>query len=290
MDISYWLELFCWDHIEETGMSQPSCHWSIRGRMFVVHRGFSSLCSYLGLGLMSARLAILGGVEGKPCKLWVLKSWLWAESALLCCRERGHLSPSHWSEGAWVVCKFLSPWLIVFETNTDGDTSRSQKTWILANLRGCVALKPRLCLEMHYWACGTERSRAGDEGAKIYSLCFSLTCHYFTSAVGEGEELISPCLPPGFKSEWQHAEIVYKIKGQKAGIVLYRSLFLSKPASSKVNYIPSASWKLSVCTLLSNFLDMLLKRFYRCCLSCCGVSVQSVKLLVVMQLELSTLF
>lgn len=146
MDISYWLELFCWDHIEETGMSQPSCHWSIRGRMFVVHRGFSSLCSYLGLGLMSARLAILGGVEGKPCKLWVLKSWLWAESALLCCRERGHLSPSHWSEGAWVVCKFLSPWLIVFETNTDGDTSRSQKTWILANLRGCVALKPRLVL------------------------------------------------------------------------------------------------------------------------------------------------
>lgn len=146
------------------------------------------------------------------------------------------------------------------------------------------------CLEMHYWACGTERSRAGDEGAKIYSLCFSLTCHYFTSAVGEGEELISPCLPPGFKSEWQHAEIVYKIKGQKAGIVLYHSLFLSKPASSKVNYIPSASWKLSVCTLLSNFLDMLLKRFYRCCLSCCGVSVQSVKLLIVMQLELSTLF
>jgi len=73
------------------------------------------------------------------------------------------------------------------------------------------------------------------------SLCFSLTCHYFTSAVGEGEELISPCLPPGFKSEWQHAEIVYKIKGQMAGIVLYHSLFLSKPASSKVNYIPSAS-------------------------------------------------
>ncbi|XP_030303853.1 ectonucleoside triphosphate diphosphohydrolase 6 [Calypte anna] len=39
----------------------------------------------------------------------------------------------------------------------------------------------------------------------------------------EGEELISPCLPPGFKSEWQHAEIVYKIKGQKAGEPLYES-------------------------------------------------------------------
>ncbi|XP_058690656.1 ectonucleoside triphosphate diphosphohydrolase 6 isoform X1 [Poecile atricapillus] len=41
--------------------------------------------------------------------------------------------------------------------------------------------------------------------------------------LGEGEELISPCLPPGFKSEWQHAEIVYKIRGQKAGEPLYES-------------------------------------------------------------------
>ncbi|NWI90597.1 ENTP6 diphosphohydrolase, partial [Pitta sordida] len=39
----------------------------------------------------------------------------------------------------------------------------------------------------------------------------------------KGKELISPCLPPGFKSEWQHAEIVYKIKGQKAGEPLYES-------------------------------------------------------------------
>ncbi|NWH81428.1 ENTP6 diphosphohydrolase, partial [Piaya cayana] len=41
--------------------------------------------------------------------------------------------------------------------------------------------------------------------------------------LGEGEELISPCLSPGFESEWQHAEIVYKIKGQKAGEPLYES-------------------------------------------------------------------
>ncbi|NWI08716.1 ENTP6 diphosphohydrolase, partial [Crypturellus soui] len=41
--------------------------------------------------------------------------------------------------------------------------------------------------------------------------------------LGEGEELISPCLSPGFKSEWEHAEIVYKIKGQKAGEPLYES-------------------------------------------------------------------
>ncbi|NWS76532.1 ENTP6 diphosphohydrolase, partial [Crotophaga sulcirostris] len=39
----------------------------------------------------------------------------------------------------------------------------------------------------------------------------------------EGEELVSPCLPPNFKSEWQHAEIVYKTKGQKAGEPLYES-------------------------------------------------------------------
>lgn len=39
-----------------------------------------SLCSYLGLGLMSARLAILGGVEGKPCKSWaVLRCWFCAQ-------------------------------------------------------------------------------------------------------------------------------------------------------------------------------------------------------------------
>ncbi|NWY06097.1 ENTP6 diphosphohydrolase, partial [Nothoprocta ornata] len=41
--------------------------------------------------------------------------------------------------------------------------------------------------------------------------------------LGEGEELVSPCLSPDFKSEWEHAEIVYKIKGQKAGQPLYES-------------------------------------------------------------------
>ncbi|XP_077670387.1 ectonucleoside triphosphate diphosphohydrolase 6 isoform X3 [Eretmochelys imbricata] len=35
-------------------------------------------------------------------------------------------------------------------------------------------------------------------------------------ALKEGEELISPCLSPGFQCEWEHAEIVYRIKGQKA--------------------------------------------------------------------------
>ncbi|XP_006259302.1 ectonucleoside triphosphate diphosphohydrolase 6 isoform X1 [Alligator mississippiensis] len=39
----------------------------------------------------------------------------------------------------------------------------------------------------------------------------------------EGEELISSCLSPGFKTEWEHAEIVYRVKGQKAGEPLYES-------------------------------------------------------------------
>ncbi|XP_029768710.1 ectonucleoside triphosphate diphosphohydrolase 6 isoform X2 [Terrapene carolina triunguis] len=42
-------------------------------------------------------------------------------------------------------------------------------------------------------------------------------------ALKEGEELISPCLSPSFQCEWEHAEIVYRIKGQKAGEPLYES-------------------------------------------------------------------
>lgn len=98
----------------------------------------------------------------------------------------------------------------------------------LPALRGRGTLEPWLGLRgalLRMWD-----SMKQDWGSKINSVRFSLTWLCFTSAVGEGEELISPCLPPGFKSEWQHAEIVYKIKGQKAGIVIYCSLFLSRPA------------------------------------------------------------
>ncbi|XP_029410920.1 ectonucleoside triphosphate diphosphohydrolase 6 isoform X2 [Nannospalax galili] len=31
-----------------------------------------------------------------------------------------------------------------------------------------------------------------------------------------GKELISPCLSPGFRGEWEHAEVTYRILGQKA--------------------------------------------------------------------------
>ncbi|XP_021107818.1 ectonucleoside triphosphate diphosphohydrolase 6 isoform X7 [Heterocephalus glaber] len=33
----------------------------------------------------------------------------------------------------------------------------------------------------------------------------------------DGKELVSPCLPPGFRGQWEHAEIMYRISGQKAG-------------------------------------------------------------------------
>lgn len=41
----------------------------------------------------------------------------------------------------------------------------------------------------------------------------------------EGEELVTPCLSPGFQIEWQHAKITYKLRGQKAGEPLFESCF-----------------------------------------------------------------
>ncbi|XP_025787499.1 ectonucleoside triphosphate diphosphohydrolase 6 isoform X3 [Puma concolor] len=37
----------------------------------------------------------------------------------------------------------------------------------------------------------------------------------------DGKELVSPCLSPGFTGEWQHAEITYRISGQKAAVNLH---------------------------------------------------------------------
>ncbi|XP_048646380.1 ectonucleoside triphosphate diphosphohydrolase 6 isoform X3 [Marmota marmota marmota] len=36
-------------------------------------------------------------------------------------------------------------------------------------------------------------------------------------SVKDGKDLVSPCLSPSFKGEWEHAEITYRISGQKAG-------------------------------------------------------------------------
>ncbi|XP_013962228.1 ectonucleoside triphosphate diphosphohydrolase 6 isoform X3 [Canis lupus baileyi] len=37
----------------------------------------------------------------------------------------------------------------------------------------------------------------------------------------DGKELVSPCLSPGFTGEWEHAEITYRISGQKAVVNLH---------------------------------------------------------------------
>ncbi|KAF5924992.1 hypothetical protein HPG69_008667 [Diceros bicornis minor] len=37
----------------------------------------------------------------------------------------------------------------------------------------------------------------------------------------DGKELVSPCLSPGFRGEWEHAEITYRISGQKAAVNLH---------------------------------------------------------------------
>lgn len=38
----------------------------------------------------------------------------------------------------------------------------------------------------------------------------------------DGKELVSPCLSPSFKGEWEHAEITYRISGQKAAVNLHQ--------------------------------------------------------------------
>ncbi|XP_036274697.1 ectonucleoside triphosphate diphosphohydrolase 6 isoform X1 [Pipistrellus kuhlii] len=40
--------------------------------------------------------------------------------------------------------------------------------------------------------------------------------------VEDGKELVSPCLAPSFKGEWEHAEVTYRLSGQKAAVNLYQ--------------------------------------------------------------------
>ena len=49
----------------------------------------------------------------------------------------------------------------------------------------------------------------------------------FTSSLlsaKDGQELVSPCLSAGFRGEWEHAEVTYRIAGQEAGMVKFRYL------------------------------------------------------------------
>ncbi|XP_032462136.1 ectonucleoside triphosphate diphosphohydrolase 6 isoform X3 [Phocoena sinus] len=38
----------------------------------------------------------------------------------------------------------------------------------------------------------------------------------------DGAELVSPCLSPGFRGEWEHAEVTYRVSGQEAAGSLYQ--------------------------------------------------------------------
>ncbi|XP_059504373.1 ectonucleoside triphosphate diphosphohydrolase 6 isoform X2 [Stegostoma tigrinum] len=53
----------------------------------------------------------------------------------------------------------------------------------------------------------------------------------------EGQELVSSCLSPNYKAEWKHAEIVYHVKGQKAGVPIYDSCYarIEKVLSKKLH-------------------------------------------------------
>ncbi|XP_077191422.1 ectonucleoside triphosphate diphosphohydrolase 6 isoform X3 [Paroedura picta] len=59
-------------------------------------------------------------------------------------------------------------------------------------------------------------------------------------ALKDDEELTSPCSSPDFQGEWEHAKILYKIKGQKAEKSLYESCFdeVAKILSQKVHKTP----------------------------------------------------
>ncbi|KAF7252421.1 Ectonucleoside triphosphate diphosphohydrolase 6 [Varanus komodoensis] len=56
-------------------------------------------------------------------------------------------------------------------------------------------------------------------------------------ALKEGEVLTSPCFSPDFQGEWEHAKIMYKIKGQKAGKPLFEACFeeIAKILAKKVH-------------------------------------------------------
>ncbi|PNJ15193.1 ENTPD6 isoform 9 [Pongo abelii] len=53
-----------------------------------------------------------------------------------------------------------------------------------------------------------------DEGVSAW-----ITINFLTAK--DGKELVSPCLSPSFKGEWEHAEVTYRVSGQKAAASLH---------------------------------------------------------------------
>ncbi|KAM6915925.1 ectonucleoside triphosphate diphosphohydrolase 6 [Xenentodon cancila] len=43
--------------------------------------------------------------------------------------------------------------------------------------------------------------------------------------LGGSTELVSPCLPPEYSGSWEYADIIYTVKGQKAGEAVYQACF-----------------------------------------------------------------
>uniref|UniRef100_A0A9J8CCW8 nucleoside diphosphate phosphatase n=2 Tax=Cyprinus carpio TaxID=7962 RepID=A0A9J8CCW8_CYPCA len=51
----------------------------------------------------------------------------------------------------------------------------------------------------------------------------SFDCCVYVFSVAGPQELVSPCLAPDYSGQWEHAEVLYTVKGQKAGEPIYET-------------------------------------------------------------------
>lgn len=63
------------------------------------------------------------------------------------------------------------------------------------------------------------------------------------SPPGSSTELVSPCLAPGFSGSWEHADVVYTVKGQKEGEPVYEACLnkVQKVLYRKLTEAPEAA-------------------------------------------------
>ncbi|TSS85097.1 Ectonucleoside triphosphate diphosphohydrolase 6 [Bagarius yarrelli] len=74
------------------------------------------------------------------------------------------------------------------------------------------------------WACWIwEVARPSYLGLGLMSARLAVLGGVEGQPVGGGQELVSPCLAPDYIGEWEHAEVTYTLKGQKAGEPIYES-------------------------------------------------------------------
>uniref|UniRef100_A0A9J8AQ10 nucleoside diphosphate phosphatase n=2 Tax=Cyprinus carpio TaxID=7962 RepID=A0A9J8AQ10_CYPCA len=62
-------------------------------------------------------------------------------------------------------------------------------------------------------------------GSKNVVMCLnkSFDCCVYVFSVAGPQELVSPCLAPDYSGQWEHAEVLYTVKGQKAGEPIYET-------------------------------------------------------------------